>query len=415
MPNPIEMHISAIITIGNEILLGSTINTNLAWLAKELALLGLPVEFPLTVKDETKAIWQALKHAWESCDVVITTGGLGPTDDDITKREIASFFGAEMRFDAGIWANIQKNFSARNMATPEINRNQALVPEGFKSLTNLRGTAPGLFYEQGGKSFFAFAGVPLEMRHVFSTQAKPLLVAKYGSGEAIHQETLHTFGISESALAELLAGFSPLPEINLAWLPQTGRVDLRFYGRDQEKVTESANNCLKLVGDQVWGCNEDTPVSVLHNLLRKLKLTISVAESCTGGLLQKMLTDPPGASEVFLGGVVSYSNQLKQSLLRVKPETLAEHGAVSENCAQEMAVGIKNLTESSIAISITGVAGPDGGNLQKPVGTVCFGFSVLNRVWSLTQTFSGDRESIRHKAAEFALLYLIKHLQGTKI
>ncbi len=409
------MHKSAIITIGNEILLGKTLNTNLAWLAGELALLGLPVEFSLTVKDEAEAILQALKQAWDSCDVVITTGGLGPTDDDITKREIASFFNAELRFDSEIWDKVQQLFAARSLATPLINRNQALVPEGFKALPNLRGTAPGLFHEEGGKSFFAFAGVPLEMRHVFTTQAKPLLVSKYGSGEAIHQETLHTFGISESALAEVLAGFAPLAEVNMAWLPQTGRVDLRFYGRDLLKVTESADNCFKLVHQHVWGRNEDTPVSVLHSLLRHHKFTLSAAESCTGGLLQKMVTDPAGASEVFLGGVISYANALKQNLLGVKPDTLAVHGAVSEDCAREMAVGIKTLTESQTAISITGVAGPDGGSPQKPVGTVCFGFSVLNRVWSLTQTFNGDRESIRHKAAEFALLHLIKHLQGTKI
>ncbi|HOY84441.1 MAG: competence/damage-inducible protein A [Candidatus Cloacimonetes bacterium] len=409
------MHKSAIITIGNEILLGKTLNTNLAWLAGELALLGLPVEFSLTVKDEPEAIRQALQQAWGSCDVVVTTGGLGPTNDDITKREIAAFFGAELRFDPEIWDKVQQLFAARNLATPQINRNQALVPEGFTALPNLRGTAPGLFHEQSEKSFFAFAGVPLEMRHVFSTQAKPLLRQKYGSAEAIHQETLHTFGISESALAELLSGFAPLAEVSMAWLPQTGRVDLRFYGGDLSKVTASADNCLRLVGEHVWGRNADTPVSVLHGLLRLHKLTLTAAESCTGGLLQKMVTDQAGASDVFLGGVISYSNALKQSLLRVKPETLAENGAVSETCAREMAEGIKHLTESQTAISITGVAGPDGGTPQKPVGTVCFGFSVLNRAWSLTQTFNGDRESIRHKAAEFALLHLIKHLQGTRI
>ena len=216
-------------------------------------------------------------------------------------------------------------------------------------------------------------------------------------------------------MAELLSGFAPLAEVSMAWLPQTGRVDLRFYGGDLSKVTASADNCLRLVGEHVWGRNADTPVSVLHGLLRLHKLTLSAAESCTGGLLQKMVTDQAGASDVFLGGVISYSNALKQSLLRVKPETLAENGAVSETCAREMAEGIKHLTESQTAISITGVAGPDGGTPQKPVGTVCFGFSVLSEVWSLTLTFNGDRETIRHKAAEFALIHLIKHLQGTKI
>ncbi len=409
------MPTSAIINIGNEILLGRTVNANLAWLAGELASLGLPVEFSLVVKDEAQAINQALRQAWESCDVVITTGGLGPTDDDITKREIASFFGMELTFDGELWEHVQKLFAARGLNAPEINRNQALVPRGFTALPNALGTAPGLCFEQGDKSFFAFAGVPLEMRHVFLTGARPFLKAKYGDAAAIHQLTLHSFGISESALAERLVGFKPLPGVNMAWLPQTGRVDLRFYGDDLNNVSATAENCRLLVSEFVWGRDEDSPASSLQGLLKAGNLKLSVAESCTGGLLQKMLTDLPGSSEVFEGGVVSYSNQLKQLLLGVSAKTLATHGAVSEACALEMVAGIKHLTESQTAISVTGVAGPDGGTPQKPVGTVCFGFSVLNRVWSLTQTFNGDRESIRHKAAEFALLTLIKDLQGTRI
>ncbi len=406
---------SAIITIGNEILLGTTLHTNLAWLAGELSALGLEGENSVTVKDEAEAIRQALRQAWDSCDIVITTGGLGPTEDDITKGEIAGFFGVELRFDEDVWEHVQKRFALRNMATPQINRCQALVPEGFKVLRNEQGTAPGLFFEAGAKSFFAFAGVPMEMKHLFETKAKKILLDKYGNGHAIHLRTLHTFAISESGLAEILVDFTPPPDVKMAWLPQTGRVDLRFYGTDLDKVSETAANCLKLVKQFVWGRDVDTPVSVLHDLLLKEKLTLSAAESCTGGLLQEMVTDLAGASDIFVGGLVSYSNELKQTLLGVLPKTLSLYGAVSEECAREMALGIKDLTESQVAISITGVAGPDGGTPQKPVGTVCFGFSVLNRVWSLTQIFSGDRNTIRHKAAEFALLHLIKHLKGIKI
>ena len=406
---------SSVITIGNEILLGKTVNSNLAWLARELALLGLPVEFSLTVKDNPEAIRQALSQAWDSCEIVITTGGLGPTDDDITKQEIASFFGAELKFDPVIWDHVRALFSSRKLETPELNRCQAMVPEGFKTLRNDRGTAPGLYFESGEKCFFAFAGVPLEMQHVFETQARSILVRKYGSAEAVHQRTIHTFGVSESALAETLTGFAPPPGINMAWLPQTGRVDLRFYGSDGEQVQETAEKCFNLIPQFVWGFDEDTPVSVLSRLIRDRQLTLSAAESCTGGLLQKMITDAPGASDYFLGGAVSYANELKQKMLGVAEETLSQFGAVSEECAREMALGIKYLTKSQTAISITGMAGPDGGTPQKPVGTVCFGFSVLSEVWSLTLTFNGDRETIRHKAAEFALIHLIKHLQGTKI
>lgn len=407
------MYKSAVLTIGNEILLGSTLNTNLAWLAQELAAIGLPVDFSLTVKDEPEAISQALALAWEKCDVVITTGGLGPTEDDITKNAIASFFDAELMFDPAIWEEILKRFAFRKMKVPESNRSQAMVPKNFTALKNDRGTAPGLFFEDGSKSFFAFAGVPLEMRHLFENQAKPLLLKKYGNDKQIWQHTLHTFGISESALAELLADFPKPKGVELAWLPQSGRVDLRFYGPSKIEVTESAERCHKLVEEYVWGENGDTPAQVLLEILKEKGWKLALAESCTGGWAQKMITDVPGASESFWGGVVSYANELKQALLGVNSATLIEHGAVSEKCAQEMAEGIKSLTKSQIGISVTGVAGPDGGTVDKPVGTVCFGFSDLQGTWSFTHAFNGDRESIRFKAAEYALLSLIKHLRRT--
>ncbi|MFO8144289.1 MAG: CinA family nicotinamide mononucleotide deamidase-related protein [Candidatus Syntrophosphaera sp.] len=405
---------STIISIGNELLLGKTVNTNLAWLANELAILGFPVEFSLTIKDDREAIFQAVQECWETCEIVITTGGLGPTQDDITKSVIAEFFGRELVFDENIWAQVQKRFSARHMPTPDVNRSQALVPQGFKALKNERGTAPGLFFESGDNCFFAFAGVPVEMRYVFQNHAIQILKEKYGECPAVIQSTLHTFNISESALAELLNELSIPEDVNMAWLPQTGRVDLRFYGTNPESVEQAVKSCLSLVSKYVWGRDADTPVSVLHNLLRNKGLTFSAAESCTGGMIQKMITELAGASDVFLGGAVSYSNQLKQSI-GVSAETLSKFGAVSEECALEMVQGIKNLTESSTAISVTGIAGPEGGTDDKPVGTVCYGFSVLTKVWSLTQNFSGDRALIRHKASEFAILHLIHYLQGNMV
>ncbi|MCB5245535.1 MAG: competence/damage-inducible protein A [Candidatus Cloacimonadaceae bacterium] len=405
---------SAVITIGNEILLGKTLNSNLAFLAQELANLGLPVDYAVTVKDEAAAIHQALKHCWNKYDVVITTGGLGPTTDDITKQEIASFFGKKLTFNAEVWEQVQQIFATRNMPTPEINRSQAMVPEDFIALKNERGTAPGLFYEEGEKSFFAFAGVPMEMKHIFLTQAKPILEKKYGTQDKVIQKTIHTFGISESALAELLTDFQPPEKVSFAWLPQTGRVDLRFYGTDSQAIEQAFNECYPQIKQYVWGFDEDTPVSVLHHILREKKLYLSVAESCTGGLIQKMVTDLAGSSDVFLGGVVSYANELKIKVLKVKPETLKNFGAVSEECAGEMVQGVKELTGSDLAISTTGIAGPEGGTSEKPVGMVCFGFSVLNDIWSKTHIFNGDRELIRLQAAEFALLNLIRYLQGHK-
>jgi nicotinamide-nucleotide amidase len=405
---------SAVITIGNEILLGKTVNTNLTFLAQELANLGLPVDYSVTVKDEATAIHQALRQCWEKYDVVITTGGLGPTTDDITKQEIASFFGKKLVFNEEVWEQVQKIFAARNMPTPEINRSQAMVPEDFIALKNERGTAPGLFYEEGEKSFFAFAGVPVEMKHIFLTQAKPILEKKYGTQDKVIQRTIHTFGIAESALAELLSDFQPPENVNFAWLPQPGRVDLRFYGTDAQAIEKVFNECYSRVQTYAWGFDDDTPVSVLHHILREKKLYLSVAESCTGGLVQKMVTDLAGSSDVFLGGVVSYANEIKVKILKVKAETLSKYGAVSEECAREMVTGVRDLTDSDIAISTTGIAGPEGGTAEKPVGMVCFGFSVHNNIWSITHIFNGDREIIRQQAAEFALLNLIKYLQGHK-
>lgn len=407
----LKMPRSAIITIGNEILLGKTTNTNLAYLARELALLGMPVEFSLTVKDEPEAIRDAIKQAWDQADIVITTGGLGPTTDDITKKTIADFFGKELVFDDEVWQHVQNLFASRGLPTPEINRNQAMVPNGFRALVNARGTAPGLCYSAGGQCFLAFAGVPLEMKHVFENQARQILIDLYGLKGAIAQKTIHTWGVSESALAELLADFQVPAGVSFAWLPQTGRVDLRFYGSDPQQVENTAERCFVEIGQHAWGWDDETPATALLKALKSSSMAVSAAESCTGGLAQKMITDPPGASAVFLGGVVAYDNQVKHKVLNVKRITLETEGAVSEACAREMVLGIKSLTLSDAGISITGIAGPEGASAGKPVGTVCFGFSVLDQVWTSTKIFNGDRETIRWKASEYAILELLKYLK----
>jgi nicotinamide-nucleotide amidase len=404
---------SAVISIGNEILLGKTTNSNLAFLAAKLAEIGIPVEFCLTVKDDSQAILESLQKAVAECDVVISTGGLGPTEDDITKATIARFFGCELEFDPSIWEHVQRLFAARNMPTPQINRSQAMVPRGFTALRNDRGTAPGLFYEHSGKCFFALAGVPLEMAHVFLQRIIPILRDRYPALKPVVQRTLHTFNISESALAEIIDQGRIPPAVSFAWLPQTGRVDLRLYGTDIGAISEAEKYLMSTIPRLIWGRDEDTPTSKLGELLLAKGLTLSTAESCTGGLVGKMCTDLAGASDYYLGSVVAYSNDLKESLLGVDKELIAKYGAVSEECALMMAQGIKRLTKSGTAISVTGVAGPSGGTMEKPVGTVCFGFAVLDENWTLRTVFTGTRETIRHKAAEFAILSLTKYLSGS--
>lgn len=406
---------SAIVSIGNEILLGKTLNSNLAFLASSLAETGIPVEYCLTVKDEPDAILEALDKATRECDVVISTGGLGPTGDDITKSCIARHFGKELVFDADVWQQVQDMFAARGMPTPQINRNQAMVPEGFTALRNIMGTAPGLYYQRDGMSFFALAGVPLEMQYVFSQRVLPLIRKIYPHLRPVTQRTLHTFGISESALAEIVdTGMIP-SGVGFAWLPQTGRVDLRLYGTDPDAIFKAEQYLRALIPQYIWGADADLPASRLGDILRQEGFMLSTAESCTGGLVAKMCTDLAGSSEFFAGGACTYTNALKQTILGVHPDTIAIHGAVSEECAREMVAGIKRLTESHVAVSVTGVAGPSGGSEEKPVGTVCFGFAVLDETWTLRTVFSGTRETIRHKAAEYAILTLLKNLSGSSV
>lgn len=403
---------AAIISIGNELLLGRTINTNMAYLGAELALLGLPAELSMTIMDDPNEIKNTLKGIWGSYDLVICTGGLGPTEDDLTKAAIAEFFGVQMHFDEEVWEHVQSMFTRRNMHTPEINRNQAMVPEGFIPLRNERGTAPGLFYKLNNKLLFALQGVPLEMKYIFENHVRALILANYPQLQPVYQRTIHTHGISESRLAGLFTLGDVAKGVSLAWLPQTGRVDMRFYGTDKAQVDSSFKLASETLSPYIWGYDNDNPAKVLHHLMVETKATLATAESCTGGWLAKMLTDVAGASEYYLGGLNTYSNDMKVNVLNVRLKTLNEFGAVSEECALEMVEGAKRLTGASHAIAITGVAGPGGGTPGKEVGTVYFGFIFGEHRKTVRQFFLGDRDSIRRKATEFALLEMIKYMQG---
>ncbi|MBM4402843.1 MAG: CinA family nicotinamide mononucleotide deamidase-related protein [Candidatus Cloacimonetes bacterium] len=399
---------TAIISIGNEILLGKTINTNLAYLASELALLGLPVDHCVIIHDDKQEIAENIQALWNKFDVVVSTGGLGPTKDDITKEAITRVFGKPLVFEQDIWIEVQEKFSRRGLPVPQINRSQAMIPAGFTALSNARGTAPGLYFSGGGRSFFALPGVPVEMKFIFETHIKDILRKKHRT-KPVSQVTFHTWNTTESALAERLEEFV-LPEgVSLAWLPQTGRVDLRVYGTDEAKVIQSKDQLSALILDAVWGIDEDTPASALQNAMIDNGLALSVAESCTGGMLQQMITAVPGSSRYFKGGLVAYSNEMKERLLGVDPATIAKYGTVSEEVAREMASGCLIQSGADYAIALTGIAGPDGATGNKPVGLVCFGIASTDDALSLSLVFTGDREQIRHKASEYALLTL-KHI-----
>ncbi|MDD4147831.1 MAG: competence/damage-inducible protein A [Candidatus Cloacimonetes bacterium] len=403
---------SAVISIGNELLIGRTLNSNLAYLGAGMTELGIPVAYSLTIQDDYEAIQKAVHECWQNYDVVISTGGLGPTQDDITKAAIAEYFGKDMHFCENIWQHIQDRFAHRNVTMPLSNRSQAMVPEGFEALKNDRGTAPGLHYNTDGKHIFVLQGVPLEMRYMFENYIKPILKQAYHEAKGLVVRNLHTYGIAESALAELLDP-KELPEgVSLAWLPQTGRVDLRLYGEDAAAIEIAEQYLHRQTGDYVWGYEDTVPAEYLLQLLKKKEYSLAVAESCTGGLVQRFITDIPGSSDVFLGGVVSYANRIKAELLKVDESILRSFGAVSEECARAMAQGIQRLLRADVVVAVTGIAGPDGGSTDKPVGTVYYCWRIQDKEYALHKVFNGDRESIRYKAAEAAILELANTLRN---
>lgn len=396
----------AVISIGNEILLGKTTNTNLTYIGEKLAKIGLDLDVNKTIKDNVEDISSTLLYFWENYDIVITTGGLGPTNDDITKQVIADFFDKKLNFIDEIWENIKTRFEKRGIKIPEINKNQALVPNDFQYLINDFGTAPGLFYQNNNKLFFALPGVPTEMKHLLDDKIIPILQSKFNF-EPYFIRTIHTYNIAESALAEILQPIQIPSEIKLAYLPQTGRVDLRFSGQNQTLIESTINKISPNIKKYIFGFDEENVSKLFHNTMLQNKLTISVAESCTGGLVQKMITDNSGSSKYFLGGIVTYDNKIKEKVLHVEAEVLNKFGAVSSQVALQMVENVQKLFSSDIAISITGIAGPTGGTEEKPVGTVFVGYYFKGKTEIKKYYFSGDRETIRLKVAEKVMMEII--------
>ncbi len=399
---------TGLITIGNEILTGKTVNTNLAWIGAELLRIGLRIHRSMTVMDRPDDIREALEEMVRDCDLVLTTGGLGPTKDDITKKVIADFFGKKMTFSEDVWQQVKERFAKRGVEMPAINRNQAELPEDFVALKNPYGTAPGLLYEHDGKIFVAMPGVPHEMKGLMTDHVLPMLKARIPATE-YHIETIHTSGIAESRIAELTDDLI-LPEgTELAYLPQTGRVSLRVMGKSRSDVDGIKTRLEAILHDFIWGYGDIAPADELHELLMKKGIRVAFAESCTGGLIQKLLTDHPGSSKYLVGGVVAYSNEVKQDILGVSSETLEKYGAVSEETAIEMAKGARRIFNVDIAGAVTGIAGPDGGTDEKPVGLVYIAVDNGEEVFVEKHRILATREIVRQISAERLLLLMIKH------
>ncbi|MBI3568744.1 MAG: competence/damage-inducible protein A [Gemmatimonadetes bacterium] len=404
-------------TIGDELLLGFTVDTNAAHLARAPAARGVAIVRRSTCGDDASEIAAAVREALDRTGAVITTGGLGPTADDMTKEAIAALFGRGMRLDEAIVESLRARWLKRGWGgeLPKSNLQQAMIPEGCEILVNNHGSAPGIWLEDArGRWVAMLPGVPREMRGMLADALMPRIEARLAAATSaptvIRSRTLRTTGIAESALADKLGELAKAPfGLSLAYLPQTSGVDLRLTSRGRTAaeadalLARGATALRERIGPVVYGEGVDDLAAVVLQTMRERHLTLALAESCTGGLLGARLTAIPGSSDVLLGGVVAYANAVKQSQLGVREATLSAHGAVSEETAREMALGARERLGASVAIAVTGVAGPGGGTPEKPVGHVCFAVAIGDDAQTFTANLIGDRAEIRERAAQTAL------------
>lgn len=409
-----------VVTIGDELLLGFTIDTNAAHLARVLADAGITVARRSTVGDDEAAIAAAIRDAFTRADGVITTGGLGPTSDDRSKPAVAAVFGKRMRLDEGVLAALRERWAKRGLGElPATNRNQAMVPDGATLLENKHGSAPGIWLEDPrGKWIAMLPGVPREMKGMLADTLLPKLVARVRDASVVMSRTLRTTGLAESRIADLI-GSIPLPDgVDLAYLPSWPGVDLRvtIRGVTRDVAAERLGAAMAAlrapIAGAVYGEDDADLAAIVLDALRKRTWTIAVGESCTGGLLGARLTDTPRASDLVLGGIIAYANEVKIQQLGVREHTLADHGAVSEPVASEMAEGARAATGASVGVGITGVAGPGGGTEAKPVGTVCIAVATPDGGTVKTVRIVGDRAEVRLRATQAALQMVRKLALG---
>ena len=408
-----------IITIGDEILIGQIVDTNSAWLSGKLNDIGFTVTRKLTVGDSAEEIRYALEEAMSACELVVTTGGLGPTKDDITKLTLADWFGCGMKRDEDTYERNRRVLEARGVDYNELNKAQSMVPECCEALPNYNGTAPGMWFERDGKVLVSLPGVPFEMKVLTEDTVIPRLFKEFVLKKIVHRTAI-TFGLAESVLAATIAGWEDaLPTwMHLAYLPSPSQIRLRLSaydidGRSEEEEIDRQFSALeKIIPDYVIGYGDETVASATARLLENKGATLSVAESCTGGALSAAFTAMAGASDYFLSGVVSYTNAVKSDVLGVSAETLEKYGAVSRRTAEEMALGVKKLCGSDYAIATTGVAGPSGGTPENPVGTVWIAVTAPEGVFSKKFVFGKLRQQNIERATATAINILRLTLMG---
>jgi len=408
--------LAEIITIGDEILIGQIVDTNSAWIARHLNDIGIQIKQISSVSDDREHILTALAEAKNRADIILITGGLGPTKDDITKKTLAEYFGVGLIENKEALANVEKIFlrlrgTLANML--DINKQQAMVPENCEVILNKNGTAPGMWFNVDGKIYMSMPGVPFEMMYMMEEGVIPKLKASLKLPVIVHK-TILTVGEGESYLANKIADIEDeLPSyIKLAYLPKLGQVRLRLsgYGDNEallkQEIDGFAERITERAGNNVVA-QEDIPLEkVVLDMMAEKGLKLAVAESCTGGYLSHLFTQHPGSSQVFLGGAVSYSYELKESILGVKNETLWQHGAVSEETVTEMVEGALLNFKSDLAVAITGVAGPGGGTEDKPVGTVWIAVAAKEKSIIKKYTFGSKRRQNIERSAVIALSML---------
>jgi len=407
-----------IITIGDEIINGEILDSNSAYIGDRLSGLGIEVAFKTSVGDDLKRITEAIKLSLERVDLVIATGGLGPTNDDLTKKGIVKTFKRNLVFHEDILKKVEEGFKKRGIEMPKINQNQALLPQGAKALSNQYGSAPGIFIQEGKRLFFALPGVPLEMKTIFENEILPFLKSK-SSKKFTLQKVLRTTGIVESAIYEkiepILKFKSP---VKIGFLPGFSGVDLKLRIISESDdlahkiILEIEQKVREILNEYIYGIDQETLEEVLGKLLQNKKKTISVAESCTGGLIGAKFTNVSGSSNYFINGVITYSNEAKIELLKIPKEIIEKYGAVSEQVAILLAEGVKKISNTDYGLSATGIAGPKGGTEEKPVGLVYIGLAHENDSFAQKFVFGGDRQAIRERTAQAALnlarLFILK-------
>ncbi len=414
--------LAEIITIGDEFLIGQVVDSNSTWIAEAITSIGIKVRRITSIPDSREEIINALDHASDKADIVFTTGGLGPTKDDITKQTLTEYFNSKLVKDQEAMKRIIKFLSARSVELNELNRNQALLPDNCLVIPNRFGTASGMWFERKGISFISMPGVPYEMKGMMTEFILPRLEEKYSLPVILHK-TVQIQGIPESHLARMLSSYEEqLPEnVSLAYLPSPGLLKLRLtaMGMVREEVVKLLEReSLKLIAfippDNLFGMEDVKPEVLIGKILAEKRATVSTAESCTGGTIAQMITSVPGSSRYFTGSIVAYSNEIKVNILGVDPVSIKQYGAVSEIVVRQMAEKVQALYHTTYAIATSGIAGPEGGTTEKPLGTTWIAVASESGTIAEKYNFGDERNRNIRKASITALNMLRKLILAEK-